>query len=222
MSPPNAALLTGRESIRIPRANWMSLSDAVEHIQEVSDCDRVTARQKLREVIADTLLPVRWIDQENEHDMPPSDRAFWKKATMRSENGGEFLYEVSDVTIVESPGSMLIERKEIFPRYRGLLVDRRALHALWPAPVNSDQRAENDSRGTLPPASKQAIRDKARELYATMRENPPNIAQAEVLIRKSVPGSTRSRIREVLNEKEFSDQRRRTGKRGKRKGSPIS
>jgi hypothetical protein len=206
------------ELLRIPVVDWVSLADAVAHIEMAADCDRLTAIQRLRAAIADSSLRVRWMDQENEYDVPPSDRAFWTKVSIRLDQGGEVLHHAVDLMFVAYPKSSAIERKEAPPRYRGLLVDRRALHDAWPMPPDVEQPETTASCVPLPPVGKPAIRAKVRELYASRPSVPPNMWEAEMLIKKSLPRAARDRIREVLKEPEFARQRRATGKRGKRKG----
>ena len=57
------------------------------------------------------------------------------------------------------------------------------------------------------------IREEARVLYKEFTGDPPNIDLAEKLLRKRLPGATRTRIRPVLSEPEFVNSRRRSGEK---------
>jgi hypothetical protein len=60
---------------------------------------------------------------------------------------------------------------------------------------------------------KSTIRKALREVYDAARDNPPNVNRAWALLKLRVPDASRSRVREVLREEEFSGQRRQPGKR---------
>ena len=74
--------------------------------------------------------------------------------------------------------------------------------AARPSPAAPDRRSR----------TMDAIEEAARMLYAERKADPPNMVEAERLIRERLPGATRDRIREVLNKPEFKALRRPAGK----------
>jgi hypothetical protein len=65
------------------------------------------------------------------------------------------------------------------------------------------------------PRSQDAIAAAAEALYTEREADPPNVLEAERLIRKKLLGATRALIRNVLNRPEFKRLRRSAGKPGK-------
>ena len=64
-------------------------------------------------------------------------------------------------------------------------------------------------------ASVAAIREVARQLYESMAGSPPNVTEAEQLIRSKLAGARRKLVRPILAEPEFVNRRRKAGRPAK-------
>jgi len=215
-NPTIAGTQTDQSTAEVPIVRWVSPADALSHIETAADCDRATALTSLRTAVGDGRLPVRWLEPENETDAPPGKPEFWRDVTIRPDHGGELLYQVQASRLIKDGKSkipMPTVRMEGQPRYRGFLVDRDALQEIWPPRELQPARVPADS--ILRP-KKEEIRKIARELYAARNNDPPNLCQAERLIRDSLPRAGRKPVRDILAEPEFAKQRRRSGQRRKR------
>jgi molecular chaperone GrpE (heat shock protein) len=62
-------------------------------------------------------------------------------------------------------------------------------------------------------ACKEAIRQSLRMIYGNTGDDPPNVNEAWDRLKRDLPNARRRRVRDVLNEDEFSRQRRAPGKR---------
>jgi len=51
-------------------ARWMTLLEALEHIESVEKCDRVAAQVRLKRGIGHRVIPVKWADSEGPNDKP--------------------------------------------------------------------------------------------------------------------------------------------------------
>jgi hypothetical protein len=67
------------------------------------------------------------------------------------------------------------------------------------------------SRRSSLPASKEQIREVANKIYADSVNDRPNMNEAWDLIKKELPNARRARVREVLREDAFANQRRSVG-----------
>jgi hypothetical protein len=93
-----------------------------------------------------------------------------------------------------------------------------------PFPVFHSGTQSNDAGTVVPrpakplrldrlPASKAEIREALRKIYDKAGDDPPNVNRAWDLIKLEMLHVRRSRVREVLDEKEFARQRREPGKK---------
>jgi hypothetical protein len=208
----------GTPLIRLSVTQWKSLNDALEHIELSRDCGRSIATRLLRDALANFRLPIRWAEQDDEGDGPaPLSNAFWKEASIRADHGGEVLHQPC-LLVLEPAGS--IKTVVAPPRWRGVLVDREALNRLFPLPeygTKDDVPEPPQNKPQRRNPTERTIRDKVRELYAARPNDPPNIADAEQLVRDELRGGNRKLIRRVLADPEFADQRRAKGERRKRR-----
>jgi hypothetical protein len=94
--------------------------------------------------------------------------------------------------------------------YDPLWLRRKDVTKLW-GPQSAKSRNQ-----CIPPASLKAIEKEARKLYEERCDNPPNMAEAEVILRERVRGATRNLIRSVLRRPEFAKLRRSRGHQLKR------
>ncbi len=207
--------------------SWISFADAIDHVASVEQSNRFAARYSLVNAIGRHPIRSRWVDQQDQTDIPPMGEEFWRDASVRYENGGEVLYQAFDLGIYgreELPSGGW--RQEIAgsigrPRWRGLLVNRNDLAEAFPLPEKKPQSEVIESaptahqeptikqlRGSRP---KERIREAAREVYDSRPDDPPNMCEAAKLLSKQLGGGGRAQIEDVLREPEFANQRRPTG-----------
>jgi hypothetical protein len=75
---------------------------------------------------------------------------------------------------------------------------------------SGDRSLKQDQK--LRSASKDQVREAAREVYKIQSgKKPPNMDEAEKLIRQKLPDARRNKIRGVLHEEEFTRQRLKPG-----------
>jgi hypothetical protein len=111
------------------RARWMTLVEALEHIQSVEECDSVAAQKLLKHEIGHLAIPVKWADSK-----PPNDKPDVSKL-QRSQ------------LVLSGPGLALSGLS-----LRPLLVLRSAVRATWPrttseaaAPPEANSSARRNS-----------------------------------------------------------------------------
>lgn len=135
-------------------------------------------------------------------DDPPTGRYFWSTAIILPSED----YAVRDQGV--QLGSLETEYAVITDRgLRRLLLLQSRVQELWPKKTPGNL---SDAPAKKPVPSQDMIRTEARNVYRNF-DPKPNIADAEVLIRKALPSAKRDLIRRVLNESEFESQRRPAG-----------
>jgi hypothetical protein len=78
-----------------------------------------------------------------------------------------------------------------------------------------DEEALDEASGAARRVSDKQILEVTRMIYRTDPLNPPNVNEAQPLIRKKLPGATRERMKPILRLPEFAKLRRRPGKQPK-------
>jgi hypothetical protein len=177
------------------RVHWVTLVRAAEHIQVIEDCNSKEALRQLREEIGDGTVRVKWADADGAADVPDAETLSTSKFVLTG--------------LGLAPSHM---------GFQPLLVYRKSLEKLWPT-LSVEPMAEIKSRSLnhLIKAQHQSrpsqaqIRQLLRQLYQEAAENPPNILDAENLVRGKLPGAVRSLIRPILHEPEFANLRRGAG-----------
>jgi hypothetical protein len=179
---------------------WMSLVEAIEHIRIAQHCDSIEALSQLKRELRDGMVQAEWVNSKEPKDRPDP----------------EFL-QASQLLLIGT-GLAPDHVREI---YRPLVVERSGVRNLWPL-ANSQRKGSDQTvsepagqtRQKTPRASKDKIREVAREVYRDAREagkKPPHLREAEPLIKVKLPGATRKRIEPVLKEDEFDRQRWKRG-----------
>jgi hypothetical protein len=178
------------------RAKWMTLCEAVAHIEIVERCSFRVAWDQLRDAIGDQAVMVRWGDVSlelstirdghyiEEDDVPPNNEWFWTSARAIFVGTGRVLDDPA--CRAKNIRLKLIREGEL--HYRPLLVRREAVERIWPI---------------------------AGE---TAKPHAPTVnltSDASRLIRAKLPNASRSRIMVVLAEDEFAKQRREPGRQPK-------
>jgi hypothetical protein len=180
----------------------MSLVEAVEHIRMSQRCNSVEALRQLKGEIGDGMVRVQWEDSEGPKDYPDSQ------------------YLQSSQLLLVGTGLAPDSLRE---EYRPLLVERSAVEKLWPlsnhrrkdsqqTEAGSTTQLESPRRRSVDPDE---IWSAAKELYREREHDPPNMDDAERLIRQKLRGGKRDDIRQILRKKEFADVRRNPGKQPK-------
>lgn len=201
------------EVMRSDVVQWISPADAIEYIGRAADCDRASAIAQMRTAIAGGDLGVRWADAEDEDDKPQINN-FWEQASFRLDHGGEVLHQAIKRTICKAGESYTRVYDRGFPRFRPFFVSRDDLVACWPAQqVAPRPLSANESVRCSTPEEIEAC---ARKIYRDRAGDPPNMDEAERLIKQGLPRAKRDTVRAVLRKPEFASQRRRSGQRRKR------
>ena len=196
------------------RALWMTLVEAVTHIQDCDGCTQLEALGQLRQALGEADIPARWaayppINRPPSYSraMPhllsseqvPTDAFFWSGALIYLDGNGrvidEFFLRGPDGEFVAGPT----------PRGRELFLLRSRVLELWPQLQKLPRRSVNDDE----------ILSAARELYLERKNDPPNKPVAERLIRQKLGGGKRDDIRRIL-EDEFPNVRRKPGNQPKK------
>ena len=181
---------------------WMSLVEAIDHIRMSQRCDSIEALHQLKREMHDGMVRI-----QSEDSVEPKDRP-----------DPEYLQTSQLLLIGTGFAPDNVERI-----YRSLLVERSAVQELWPL---SNQRGK-DSRRTdsqpsdqqhqlsRPSASKAQIRNGLREIYDDPRNNYPNVNDAWDLLKAKLPSARKKLVMVILDEPEFSNQRRSPGNQPK-------
>ena len=91
------------------QARWMTLVEALAHIQSVENCDRIVAQVHLKRGIGRRVIPAKWADASGPRDMP-------------------------DVTKLRR-SQLVLSGSGLAPcdlSLRSLLVLRQAVYGIWP------------------------------------------------------------------------------------------
>jgi hypothetical protein len=226
------------------RARWMTLREAVEHIEEVEHRGFRAAWDQLRAAIGDQKVLVRWanvsldlssIDEGRyieEDDVPPRERWFWKSARAIFTGDGRILDDPARHG--KSARLKLIREGKIC--YRPVLVRRDAVEQIWPITTRSsepeqatmdqigdaEQSTGHSAHRLFRSSTDEKIREEARKVYADPANNRPNVNEADQLIRLKLRDVRSDRVMEILRELEFAKQRRKAGERRKPGKRPKS
>jgi hypothetical protein len=218
---------------------WMTLKEAISHIQRVDGCDQVTAFAQLRTALAEEAVTARFktsatsrfyaIDLGSSLDPHWPRRKFWLSVRMDLEGDGH----IATVTpegldkADDQEGDVDDEDGDWGPVR--LFVLRSAILDIWAdplegareGPLESPQHQKSPGKAGQP-ASKVAIRKIAREVYDEAGgEEGPNVEEAYHLIREKLAAASkiasRELVRDILDGKEFKDRRRPVGRRSSKK-----
>jgi hypothetical protein len=226
------------------RAQWWTLREALEHIQEIEDCTMRVAWDHLRTAIGDQEVPVRWGDvsldlstiNEGQYiyddDVPPKEKWFWKSARVMFTGKGRVLDD--HARHGRNSRIRLIRQGKL--NYRPLLVRREAAERIWPITTRSSeperatmdqigdagQSASHSAHRLFRSSTDEKIREEARKVYADPANDRPNVNVADPLIRLKLPDVRSDRVMEILREPEFAKQRRKAGERRKPGKRPKS
>jgi hypothetical protein len=181
---------------------WMSLVEAAEQIRIEEDCESIEALRQLKKEIGDGMVPVQWEDSQEPRDCPDPQHL---QASRLLLFGTGFAPDNDD------------------EYYRPLLVERSAVQRLWPLSSNPIKGlAPTGSTSTTQPkrSPRQKVYDhqilsEARAIYREKENDPPNMDEAERLIRLSLGGGKRDDIRKILRQEEFAHLRRKSGNQPK-------
>src|SRR5258708_1016614 len=177
------------------KSKWISLSDAIAYVEDREQCDPTAALRQIRTALGDGEIPARWgpdpapdpiqlgayatlyfTTSQFADDQVPTDAGFW-----------------SGVLIMEGSGKVIDQTDSTLgPRPRELFVERRRVEALWPRATNQDIPTPTlkpaKASKTAPAmrslnASSKTIREVAHAIYTERTTLPPNVREAEQLIR---------------------------------------
>ena len=119
------------------RARWMTLAEAVAHVQQCDECDADAALSQLRTALGDGQIVTRWEDQRPPRaiqgmivnpDWPGQGREYWQSMEVR--------------------GSSVLD---LVGRFRTLLLLRFSVLALWAAPpAPGASRAAGEGSNVIP------------------------------------------------------------------------
>ena len=181
---------------------WITIPEAVKHVQHIEKCSEEDALKLLREELA--MMPKRWFDGGDPFDYPPMSNDFWRRAQIIHSDGGRVLMDNRAPRMLGEIGF----RSPYWPaalRWRQLLIDGRSVMLRWPLP----EAAPRPNETSLPRKYSEAdIVRAADRIYEAGR---PNIVQAESEIRRLLPGVPRSLVRSVLKRERFAMRRRPRG-----------
>ena len=180
----------------------MSLVEAIEHIRVSQHCNSIEALRQLKRETYDGMVQVQWEDLDAPKDCPDP----------------KYL-QASQLLLIGTGVALDNVRK----MYRPLLVERSAVQELWPLSSHRREDSSQTASGSntqpqkLPRRSvdDDEICSAARVIYRERENDPPNIPEAEPLIRQKLPGAKRNNIRLILSEDEFADVRRKPGNQPK-------
>ena len=168
------------------------------------------ALRQIRLALEDGEIPLRWKretwptektflpDHLFADDKPPPSGIFWRFARIFPSDNYAVLDQLENwfgADVDGEPG-----------RRRQLLLLCSRVHELWPPRGRAD--TETPSKKEKPKSEQ--IRQVAREIYDAA-DPPPNINQAQVLIRKKIPHATKKLMEPILKEEEFVARRRPRG-----------
>jgi hypothetical protein len=116
-------------------ARWMTLLEALEHIQSSEKCDPVAAQVDLKHEIGHRVIPVKWADSEGPDDKPD-------------------VSELQRSQLVLSGPGLALSGQSLRP----LLVFRPSVHATWPRTISkvTTSPEEANSNGARDPAQRKA------------------------------------------------------------------
>ena len=204
----SGADMTYQSRAKRERAQWITLSEAVTHVQAVECSDQAEALDQLRMALADADIPAHWAADPLPPeiysvgdpgpfscDQVPTDAMYWLHV---------LIFISGDCRVIDQPSHY--DETQPLPRPRQLLLLRTRVMELWPLssttqPGKLRRRKFNDDE----------ILSAARDVYGKKENDRPNTPDAERLVRQKLGGGKRDNIRRILREPEFADIRRKPG-----------
>jgi hypothetical protein len=213
------------------RARWMTLREALAHIEKAELCSLKDAWRQLREAIADREIDARWphalqltrVGDYDDEDIGPSrDIRFWKSARYILGGGGRIL----DDPACRPNHARLKLIREGKLHYRSVLVRKDDVERVWPTangtaearpPTASLSHGTEPFRPTSarPKYSEVDIRKEIKRIYGDQSYNRPNLEKLYYIVSDKFPGVSRSIVRRIGKEPEFSPERRPAGNQPK-------
>jgi hypothetical protein len=209
------------------RSQWMTLREAVNHVQAVECSDEAGALKQLRMALGDGDIPAHWAAEPLppgfysvgdpspfSSDQVPTDALYWHSV---------LIFLEGDCRVIDQQRYDDEAQRPPLPRPRPLLLLRSRVVELWPLQdqVRKDSSQTDSASTTQPelpvhrPASTDDILRAARELYQRPGK-PPNQTKAEQLLGRMFPGTSRKEfIRPILQRQEFDDLRLKPGNQRK-------
>lgn len=208
------------------RAAWMTLSEAVNHIQSVECTDQAGALNQLRMALGDGDIPTRWAADPPplggysigdpspfSSEQVPTDAMYWHNVLIFLDGDGR---------VIDQPSYYDKTQEPPLPRPRQLLLLRTRVFELWPLSNHRIKDSQTDLGSTTQPETlprrsfdDDEIRSAARDIYRERENDPPNETNAEQLVRQKLGGGKRDDIRRILKEQEFFGLRRKPGNQPK-------
>jgi hypothetical protein len=214
---------------------WITLKEAILHIQRVDGCDEGTALQQLRNALGDEAVKARYrigrpdeeltaidLGSELQPDFPR--KKFWLTVAIDLQGDGYIITKTRDDWNKANPenkwedferfwASVFFDREEVYCDLWPLFISRSSISAIWGEPVQLSSTTRQTN--AYLPATDAAIRRVAQKLYDDSGDDPPNVNKAYLLIRETLimEGyiASRDSIREIL--KGFKFRRRAVGRR---------
>jgi hypothetical protein len=212
------------------RAGWMTLREALAHIEKAEPCSLKAAWRQLGEAVADREVDARWPhaigltlgDWDDADIGPPRNIRFWKSARRIFIRGGVILDD--PISRKNSVRLQLIRENKL--HYRPVLIRRDDVERRWPrANGTAETRPPTVSLShdtePLPPTSARPkyseaeIRKEIKRIYADASYNRPNLNRLYRIISDKFPGASRSVVRQIAKEPEFTAERRLPGNQPK-------
>jgi hypothetical protein len=216
------------------RKKWMTLTEATHYIIEKESCEVHPALQQLFLAIVDGEVLVKRGGVHPDFTLGISPSEFQSALKICLKDEGSVKIDRDNKRFVIDPDSKkrrlnitIVSASDFRPDddddwaeddtagedpldYDPLWLRRKDVTELW------GPRSAKSRNKRVPPASLKAIEKEARKLHEERSDNPPNMAEAEVILRERVRGATRNLIRSVLRRPEFVKLRRPRGHQLKR------
>jgi hypothetical protein len=190
------------------RARWMTLREALAHIEKAEHCSVKAAWRQLGEAIADREVDVRWPhalqltrmgDYEDEDIGPPRNIRFWKSARRIFIRGGVILDDPASRK--NSVRLQLIRQHKLL--YRPVLIRRDDVERIWPtASGMAEPRLPTESLSHVAPRkpAEAAIRKEIIRILELRSSNRPDENQLHHMVNEKLPGTSRSVVRRIVDE----------------------
>jgi hypothetical protein len=197
------------------RAQWMTLREALAHVEKAEHCSLKAAWAQFGEAAADGELDVRWShsihltrDWDDEDIGPPRNKRFWTSARRIFIRGGVILDD--PISRKNSVRLQLIRQNRLL--YRGVLIRRDDVKRLWSI-VNGTAEPQlptaspsHDTEGS-PPASvarrkwsEAQIRNEVGQILADSSNSQPDQNQIYHIVNGKLPGVSRTIVRRIVHE----------------------
>jgi hypothetical protein len=187
------------------RAAWMTLREALAHIEKAEHCSLNAAWTQLGEAVVDREVDARWPhaigltlgDWDDEDIGPPRDIRFWKSARYILGVGGKH--------------ARLKLIREGKPHNRSVLIRRGDVERIWPTasgmaepqlPTESLSHGTEVSQTSVAPRkpAKAAIREEVIRIFELRSSNRPDENQLYHMVKEKLPGTSRSVVRRIVDE----------------------